>query len=399
VSTIKDEQGTPVGMSGITIDITPIKEAEKIRARLSAIVEFSQDAIIGHNLDGTITSWNNGAERVYGFAADEIIGQSIETLWFRPPPNKLQLIQDKLLAKTYYERLDTYHRRNDGTVFPVSFITSPVFDVEKNVIGASTIAHDITVQKEIEADLRNFTKRLKLSNKALEEFAYIASHDLQEPLRKVQAFGDRLVSRYNHVLDETGQDYLRRMQEAAERMRNLITDLLTYSRLSSSGKSFASIDLGEIIREVMVDFETRLEKTQGQVIVGTLTCVEADALQMRQLFQNLISNSLKYSHPDMPPVVEITGEHISFVPGAEPSYRIIVKDNGIGFDNKYSERIFELFQRLHSHSEYEGTGIGLAICRKIIDQHSGSIEATGVPGEGATFAIILPLKYKGIPDL
>jgi PAS domain S-box-containing protein len=396
-SVIKDETGMPVGMSGITIDVSTQKEAEEIRSRLAAIVDSSQDAIIGHKLDGEITSWNFGAERSYGYRADEIIGQSIETLWFHPPANKLEQIQATLADRKYYERIDTYHRRKDGTVFPVSFVTSPVLDTKGEVVSASTIARDITAQKQIEADLLSFTKRLKLSNKALEEFAYIASHDLQEPLRKVQAFGDRLVTRYNHVLDDTGQDYLRRMQEAAARMRNLISDLLTYSRLSSSGKTYDSVDLGEIITEVIGDFETRLEKTKGQIIVGELTAVEADATQMRQLFQNLISNSLKYCRPGVPPVVEITGQHISFVPGAEPAYRITVRDNGIGFDNKYGEQIFDLFQRLHSHTEYEGTGIGLAICRKIVDQHSGSIEATGTPGEGATFTVVLPLKYKGIP--
>jgi light-regulated signal transduction histidine kinase (bacteriophytochrome) len=266
-----------------------------------------------------------------------------------------------------------------------------------NVISASTIARDITSQKQIETDLREFTKRLKLSNKALEEFAYIASHDLQEPLRKVQAFGDRLVTRYNNVLDETGQDYLRRMQEAAGRMRNLIHDLLTYSRLSSSDKPFDNVDLNEVIEEIIADFESRLENMGGRIVVGELTCLEADAVQIRQVFQNLISNSLKYNRLDVPLLIEISGQHLSFTSGGLPAYEITVKDNGIGFDNKYRDRIFELFQRLHSHSEYEGTGIGLAICRKIIDRHGGSIDATGKSGEGATFTLILPLKHKEVP--
>jgi PAS domain S-box-containing protein len=394
LSVIYDEAGNPIGQSGVTIDITPMKEAEQARARLAAIVESSQDAIIGHTVDGIITSWNYGAEEMYGYKADDIIGQSIEKLWYHPPADKLQTLQTALLAGEYFERNDTRHVRKDGTIFAVAFTTSSVRDSAGQLMGASTIAHDITPQKQAEEELRNYAAKLVQSNKSLEEFAYIASHDLQEPLRKIQAFGDRLVTRYTTVLDETGQDYLRRMQDAAGRMRNLINDLLTFSRLTSHPKDFEKVDLNVVLKSVVSDLERRLQETHGKIIVGDLTSLDAASSQMYQLFQNLLSNSLKYCRDGVPPLIEVSGEHITFAPGIEPAYRITIKDNGIGFDNKYNEKIFDLFERLHTRTEYDGTGIGLAICRKIVEQHNGTISATGLLGEGATFTIVLPLKHK-----
>jgi two-component system, LuxR family, sensor kinase FixL len=394
VSIIYDEAGTPIGQSGVTIDITPMKEAEQARAWLAAIVESSQDAIIGHTIDGVITSWNVGAEEMYGYQAADIIGQSIEKLWYYPPADKLQNLRTVLLAGQYFERNDTRHVRKDSTVFAVAFTTSSVRDSAGQLIGASTIAHDITPQKQAEEELRSYAAKLVQSNKALEDFAFIASHDLQEPLRKIQAFGDRLVTRYTTVLDATGQDYLRRMQDAAGRMRNLINDLLAFSRLTSHPKDFEKVDLNVVLKSVVSDLERRLQETKGKIIVGDLTRLDAAPSQMYQLFQNLLSNSLKYCREGVPPVIEVSGEHITFAPGIEPAYRITITDNGIGFDNKYNEKIFDLFERLHSRTEYDGTGIGLAICRKIVEQHNGTISATGILDEGATFTIVLPLKHK-----
>ena len=217
----------------------------------------------------------------------------------------------------------------------------------------------------------------------------MASHDLQEPLRKIQAFGDRLDVKYAKQLGQQGQDYLRRMRNAAERMQILIRELLTYSRITTKIQPFAATDLNTIVREVLSDLETRIEQTKGQVTVGQLPTIEADSLQMRQLFQNLISNALKFHQPEVPPAIEIS--HVSGA-DSDSAIELEIRDNGIGFDEKYLDRIFTPFQRLHGRSEYEGTGMGLAICRKIIERHGGRLKAKSVPGHGSTFTIALPCR-------
>ena len=256
---------------------------------------------------------------------------------------------------------------------------------------------EISRRKRAEQELKEFAQRLERSNNELQNFASIASHDLQEPLRKVQAFGDRLKSKHGAALNEEAKDYLDRMQNAAGRMQTLIDDLLTLSRITIQAKPFVPVDLQVVANEVLADLEVLIEKTKGQVEVGELATIDADPTQMRQLLQNLIGNALKFSRPDVPPTVKITGQIINQTDisqstgGAASIYRLTVADNGIGFDEKNAERIFKVFQRLHGRSEYEGTGIGLAVCRKIAERHNGSIAAQSVPGEGATFTVDLPI--------
>jgi signal transduction histidine kinase len=254
---------------------------------------------------------------------------------------------------------------------------------------------EATVETRTRA-LTQTTNELLRSNQDLEKFAYVASHDLQEPLRKIQAFGDRLKQKAGDSLDATGRDYVDRMQSSAARMRTLITDLLTFSRVSTQGRAFAEVDLAEIVQGVVSDLETRLDACDGQIDVGPLPRLFADPTQMRQLFQNLLSNALKFRKPDVRPVVSIRATSASDLtslavpPPPTTGWRITVTDNGIGFDPVYAERIFELFQRLHGRGEYEGTGIGLAVCRKIVERHGGRIVAHGRPDEGSQFVIDLP---------
>lgn len=235
-----------------------------------------------------------------------------------------------------------------------------------------------------EAELHR--RELERSNQDLQEFAYVASHDLQEPLRKIQAFGDRLRTRYAHSLDDQGVDYLTRMQSAAARMQNLIQDLLTLSRVSTRPDDFVATDLGVVTAEVIGDLGERIESTGGQIETGSLPVVVGDPTQIRQLLQNLMGNALKYARPDTPPLVRISASTVRGVA------RIEIADNGIGFEQEYAERIFAPFQRLHGRGEYDGTGIGLAICRKIVERHGGEIGASGAPGAGAIFTFTLPLK-------
>jgi len=257
---------------------------------------------------------------------------------------------------------------------------------------------EIAERTRAEARAQAAAVELGRSNEELEKFAYVASHDLQEPLRKIQAFGDRLSKKYRDALGPDGQESVDRMQAAAVRMRTLIDDLLSFSRVTTKAQPFSPVDLGAIARDVLSDLEIQIAQTDGRVDVGPLPTLEADPLQMRQLFQNLIANALKFHQPDVPPEVVVRAVRWAAVPdGADPpppgdGYRLTVVDNGIGFDPAYAERVFEMFQRLHGRGEYEGTGIGLAICRKIVQRHGGRIVARGRPRQGATFLIDLPAK-------
>lgn len=258
---------------------------------------------------------------------------------------------------------------------------------------------EIAERKEAEEQLKSLAAQLQRSNRELQDFAYVASHDLQEPLRKVQAFAGRLIAKHGARLDDEGRDYLERMQNAARRMQNLITDLLALSRVNTQVRPFEPVKLSKVIHEVLSDLEVRLQQTGGQVDIGELPVIEADPLQMRQLFQNLISNALKFHQHGVAPRVSIRSERIADA-GSETAdsdpvlWRISVQDNGIGFDEKYADRIFAVFQRLHGRETYEGTGIGLAICRKIVERHGGNIAAHSAPGAGATFIVTLPQSQK-----
>ena len=258
------------------------------------------------------------------------------------------------------------------------------------------LVEEIEERKRVEQQVRSVAADLARSNDELEQFAYVASHDLQEPLRKIQAFGDRLVLRVRDHLPEAGKEYVDRMLTSAGRMRRLIDDLLSFSRVTSQARPFSRVDLGKLAREVASDLSERVEESGGEVRLGELPTVDADPSQMRQLFQNLIANALKFHRPGVPPVVEVSGEVVSGPPNADGAAgmtcRIVVRDNGIGFDEKYLDRIFQMFQRLHGRGEYEGTGVGLAICRKIAERHGGAITATSRVGEGAAFVVTIPIR-------
>ncbi|RAJ94128.1 PAS domain S-box-containing protein [Larkinella arboricola] len=270
----------------------------------------------------------------------------------------------------------------------------------------SLILTDLTAQKQTQALLKSTNEALALANKALyrsneslEQFAYVASHDLQEPLRKIQQFGDLLKSQYETQLQD-GVNYLERMQSAASRMSTLIRALLTYSRISTLHKSTALISLNQVIDAVLTDLELVITEKKAIIEIDELPPILGDALQLGQLFQNLLSNSLKFGQAGQTPHITIRYQSVaaSDLPAglhpAQPAARyhqIAVNDNGVGFDEKYLDRIFQVFQRLHGRSEYAGTGIGLAICQKVVDNHGGAITAVSQPGQGATFLIYLPI--------
>ena len=257
------------------------------------------------------------------------------------------------------------------------------------------LEEEVEERKRVEQRLRDVAEELARSNRDLEQFAYVASHDLQEPLRKIQAFGDRLQTKYREALPDEGKDYVERMHVSAARMRRLIDDLLTYSRVTTQTRPPVRINLSKLVQEVISDLDEYIDRSGADVNVEDLPSLDADPSQMRQLFQNLIANAIKFRRPAVPPKVRIYTEPAEG--GCENFYRILIQDNGIGFDEKYRERIFQVFQRLHGRDEYEGSGIGLAICRKIVEQHGGTIDARSQVGEGTTFILTLPLSYKDAP--
>jgi signal transduction histidine kinase len=245
--------------------------------------------------------------------------------------------------------------------------------------------------------LNQMVLRLERSNRELQDFASVASHDLQEPLRKVQAFGDRLKTGYGEALDDRGRDYLDRMLNAAKRMQVLIQDLLQFARVTSQARPFSPVDLSRVAKEVLSDLEVRIGETNALVEVGDLPVIDADPMQIRQLLQNLIGNALKFHQEGKPPAVRVYAENRKGRDEADGMLRLVVKDEGIGFDEKYLDRIFTVFQRLHGRAEYEGTGVGLAICRKIAQRHGGDITAQSAPGHGASFLVALPVHHAALP--
>jgi signal transduction histidine kinase len=259
---------------------------------------------------------------------------------------------------------------------------------------AESLAKRDDERKQAERSIRQYAASLERSNRDLMDFANIASHDLQEPLRKISTFADMLSVRYAGNLDEKGDEYLNRIRVSARNLQELIIDLLTYSRISTKSHPYQKVDLIPIIEQVLIDFELRIEEIGAEIRIDELPLVQADPLQMRQLFSNLIGNSLKFIKPDQKVFIDLSGDLVK--PQHDDAkisnwYELRVSDNGVGFDEKYLDRIFQPFQRLHNPAAYEGNGMGLAICRKIVERHGGEITAKSSPGHGSIFIVRLPV--------
>jgi len=318
-----------------------------------------------------------------GLSLSEVIGQICHH-W--TPPEDVPMVRGHIRkVLTTGEPVSYEHRlsRPLGAEW-YGVQVAPIREGER-IIGFTMSLMDIT-------DLKRTQIRLEQSNRELESFASVASHDLQEPLRKIQTFSERLTSVYAEALGPEGRDYLTRMNNAATRMRKLIDDLLTYSRVSSKAQTHYLVDLSELARGVLGDLESIIEQSGATVTIGPLPMLEASPMQMRQLLQNLLSNALKFRKDDVAPAISLRAT----VDAETNRCELQVEDNGIGFEEKYVDRIFNVFQRLHGRGKYEGTGIGLAICRKIAERHGGSIRARSAPGQGATFIVTLP--YRQLPS-
>ncbi len=372
--------------------------------RKNTILESSLDPIITINHEGVITEFNQSAERVFGRKRMEVLGTKPSEILF--PPAKIGRYQNRIdryldagEGSLLSKRTEVVAVRSSGLPFEAELTMSMGYERGRPVI--TFFIRDISRRKRAEEAQRRYAKELERSNQELEQFAYAASHDLQEPLRKIRTFGDRLRRSCEEVLDDKGNDCLNRMQNAAERMQDLIQGLLTLSRVTTKGIDFVPVDLGKVVREVMADLEIPIEKTDAQIEWVKLPTIEADSMQMRQLFQNLLGNAIKFQEKGNRPVIKISSRLDSDSSFLNPVgiskkdyYQITVEDNGIGFDEKYRDRIFDVFQRLHPRDVHKGTGVGLSICRKIVERHGGSIEAKSQEGEGAKFLIRLPVAHR-----
>lgn len=391
-----------------TKELNLINESlRKSEERYHLMVEEVQDyAILYLNHEGIVENWNIGAEKIKGYKAEQIIGKSFSVFYTEGdrknnlPYKLLQLAREK--GKAVQEG---WRVRKDGTLFWASVVITAVHNKKNEVIGFSKVTHDLTEKKKADdklklnaLELEQKNAELEQMNKELQSFAYISSHDLQEPLRKIQTFATQIIERESDNLSDVGKDKFQRMQNAAKRMQTLINDLLSYSRTNVQERVFEKTDLSKIIDEVKEDLKEELEQ-KGAVIEKYKTCVvDLIPFQFRQLLYNLISNAVKFSKPDITPVVKIDSR---IVKGSALNNEkaktnidychISVSDNGIGFDQQYSAKIFDVFQRLHGKLEYAGTGIGLAIVKKIVENHNGFITASGEQNKGATFDIYIPV--------
>jgi PAS domain S-box-containing protein len=412
-----DDQRRPVRMYGTVLDITDQKhvterleelvlqrsrilqqrnvELRNSEERYHRVVEEVQDyAIILLDRDGIIINWNKGAEQLKHFDESEVLGKHFRI--FSPEEDRKKKVPEKLLDEAFKQGRamhEGWRVRKDGSRFWGSIVITALHDDKNNVTGFTKVTRDLSERRSAEEKMLSYTLELEAQNKELEQFAYVASHDLQEPLRKIRTFTE-LVQQNIHDRDFT-EKYFSKIQASAHRMSELIRSVLAYSNISKDNGMVERVDLNEVLKSVVSDFELLIEEKGAQVIHEPLPTVMGIPVQLGQLFSNLVSNGLKFT--TSAPIIRITSRRLT--PGEislSPEllladyYEICVTDNGIGFDQQYEKKIFNMFQRLHRKEQYAGTGIGLALCKKIVETHHGTISAKSRPGEGASFCVILP---------
>lgn len=376
--------------------------AEELRRsddRYHKMVEEVEDyAIILLDIDGIILNWNKGAEKIKGYKEADIIGKSFREFYLPEDqhsglPGRL-LKEAKERGKALYEG---WRKRKDGSVFWGSVVLTALHDDQGNVVGFSKVTRDLTEKKQSEDRMQEYMKELEFRNTELEQFVYAASHDMKEPLRKIHLYSSYISSNDANVLDEKSREYFQRSVKATERMRALIDDLLAYSKVSSLDEGLEAIDPDSIIDEITASYKGDFEQKKITIDRDHFPSITAVPFQIKQLLSNLIDNAVKYKHPDRDGYIHVGYELADSRnwPAAPKSFqqyhKITVTDNGLGFDPAYAGKIFEIFQRLPATGRVQGTGIGLAICKKIVQNHGGYIEASGKPGKGAAFSIYLPL--------
>jgi two-component system, chemotaxis family, CheB/CheR fusion protein len=382
---------------------------EKYQRMVKQVEDY---AILYLSREGIVENWNQGAAKIKGYKAEEILGKNFSA--FYSEEDRENKLPEKLLreaSKNGEVKHEGWRIRKDGSFFWGDTLITALHDAQNKVIGFTKVTRDLTAKKkaddmikEANASLEEKNKALQNMNKELEAFTYVSSHDLQEPLRKLQTFAGIILEKEKQHLSDKGKKYFDLMQQAAERMRQLIQDLLTFSRISATEREFKNTDLNIIIEEVKKEFKEVIAEKNAVIEVEEICDVYIIPFQFRQLMDNLISNALKFSNPQIPPHIKISSRTIKYeklkikaLPPQKEYCHIAISANGIGFEQKFSTKIFEVFQKLHSREEYAGTGIGLAIVKKIVDNHTGIITATSELNKGATFNIYLPAGEAGIP--
>jgi PAS domain S-box-containing protein len=352
---------------------------------LAAIVNSSDDAIIGKTPDGIITTWNLAAQRMYGYGADEVIGQPITVLC---PPDRIAEVQEILSKIRNGERVsyhETTRQRKDGTIFPVSVTISPVWDHRHDLVGASSIARDISERYRIQAELRLRTADLECAYRDLETFSYSVSHDLRAPLRALDGLSSALLEDCGAGLGEAGLGYTKRIRAAAAQMTSLIEDLLNLARVSRAELHPQMADLGAEVARIAEEHRHQEPDRQVRFTIQQPAWAWADLTLIRTVLQNLMDNAWKYTSRRDDAVIEF-----GMTPDETSRNRFYLRDNGAGFDNAYADKLFKPFERLHTAAQFPGTGVGLASVKQIVERHGGRVWADGTSGAGATFYFTLP---------
>ncbi len=380
-----------VSIDELNKEIEIRKQVEERLRFLASIVESSSDAIIGKTLGGTIISWNKGAEDVYGYSASEIIGKSVSALAPVELKDEMIKILDGIRRGERVVHFETKRLTKDGREIYVSLTVSPIKNRSGSVVGASTIARDITSRKIMESRLNQTLLELKRSNKEMETFTYSASHDLRAPLRAISSFAQFMQEDYHDKLDETGRGYLEEIKSGAKKLDRLVQDLLTLSRVSRIRNPYEVVSTYAIIKNVFGRLLYDIKKKKvGVYIQAGLPSIKCDKVKMEQVFYNLLSNAVKFSSKGIYCAQRVEVGYRD----AGNEHEFFVKDNCIGIEPKYHAQIFNIFARLHTDKEYEGTGAGLSIVKRVVEDHGGRIWVESELGQGAKFIFTIPKEPK-----
>jgi PAS domain S-box-containing protein len=371
-------------------DISVRKTAEQhlaqMEGRYRGLLEAAPDAMVVVDQKGAIVLLNVQAEKQFGYRRDELLGQQVSNVI--PEGFAERLVADSLrseedaLAQQIGAGIELTAKRKDGTEFPIELMLSPLESPDGTLVTAAI--RDITARREAAEQLLQSVVELRRSNEELGQFAYIASHDLQEPLRMVASYTQLLSRRYTGKLDKDADDFIAFAVDGAKRMQALIQDLLTYSRVGTKGRELIAVSSEEALEQAMKNLSAAVLEGGAKVTHGPLPAVLADDKQLVQLFQNLVGNAIKYHSPG-----EIAEVHVAAARTGHKKWQFSVTDNGLGIESQYFDRIFGMFQRLHGRTDFAGSGIGLAICKKIVERHGGNISVDSEPGQGSTFRFTL----------
>jgi PAS domain S-box-containing protein len=383
IAALRDQDGNLQGFSEISHDLSESKESE---AKYRGLLEAAPDAMVVVSEDEKIVLLNLQVENQFGYPRDELIGQPLRNII--PEGFAERLIADgtrtaaDALAQQIGTGIELSGRRKDGSEFPIEIMLSPLRSAEGVLVTAAI--RNISARKKFEIDLAKTVEELKRSNGELEHFAYVASHDLQEPLRMVASYTQLLAKRYKGRLDSEADEFIAFAVDGAQRMQGLIQDLLAYSRAGTSGRALREFSSEDALQAALTNLRATIEESGAVVTHDSLPTIRSDDMQLTQVFQNLVGNAIKYRSAAVPHV------HVAVANGGSHEWTFSVRDNGMGIDPQYFERIFVLFQRLHGRQQYEGTGIGLAICKKVLERLGGRIWVESKPQQGSTFYFALP---------